>query len=107
MRSWGRNRLGGDINVALDGGRFDVPRIGFGRHLLNFLENWKHYVRFGNCSVLSALMNVPIPRSSPYEMTGRLLSSEGPKWSYMHNNVANLKIMMNPMANRAYFEWCQ
>ena len=33
--SRGRNELEGDVNLALDGGRFGVPRIGLG--LLSFL----------------------------------------------------------------------
>jgi len=38
VRSRGRNKLKGEVNVALDGGRFDVPRIGLARYLLSFLE---------------------------------------------------------------------
>ena len=45
------------------------------------------------------------PRSSLYERSGGLLSSEGPKWRYVHNNV--VKIVINPMASRAYCEPCQ
>ena len=55
--------------------------------------------------LLSALMNVPILRSFMYEISGRLLSSEGLKWGYMHNNVA--KIMMNPIVSKVYCERCQ
>lgn len=40
-----------------------------------------------------------------YEISGRLLSSEGLKWGYMHNNVA--KIMMNPIVSKVYCERCQ